>query len=171
MSIEEIIAHEERLNNIAFEAKATKEGVSKVKRERESRLTLAEKERLHSKDLEHNVSESLRTVEKRKTRITGKDQLNKDLVSMGLVGDDLKEILSQVTVTGKKKKLEAIKPAAKFVFNGTPKPLDDNGNPEVEKRIGQSINQPVPQVPNLNTDSELPTKTIFDPTKLFGKKD
>lgn len=171
MTLEQIMAWEQELELICLEAKATLQKVSQVKRERVEKLSQSERDKLITKP-DILVSDALNGVKRRADKLSKADKLRESLRSLGLSEEEIIQQMSGIKIDETKKKVnEPVKlmdDAKKFTFNGTPDPIDENGNPEKVK-VSQRDIQNESNAGNLRERVEkIVDEPPFDPSTLFG---
>lgn len=124
MTFEDLDAWIRELENTTFEAKATLQGASQAKREREANLKSSEREKLRNADGSYPTSDAINAVTKRKDRMTKRDKLEETYRSLGMSEDDIKSLLGQIKVDEVKQTTPVVGALSGQVFNGRPKPID-----------------------------------------------
>lgn len=152
MSFPELDAWIRELERITFEAKASLQGATQAKREREANLKQSERDKIRNSDSTFDSTNAINAVNKRKDRMSKVDKLEATYRSLGMDEATIKDLLSKVKVDEEKQavttKLHLIPAAEK------PKPAT------LIDKIVDSILEA----------KDKPEPKPFDATSLFPKK-
>lgn len=124
MTLTELDAWIRDLEKTTFEAKATLQGASQAKREREANLVSSERDKLRNTDGSFVTGDAINAVNKRKDRMTKKEKLEETYRNLGMSEDDIKSLLGQIKVDETRQVTPVVGALSGQVFNGTPKPID-----------------------------------------------
>lgn len=179
MTYDQLVSWEEELEKIVIEAKASLQRSSQERRERQAKMSKAERDKLITNP-DMSVTEGLIAPKLRRDRMSAADKVKADMEKMNIPQDMIDALMKGVSSSGNPS-LATVKHDPKannkgFVFNGTPTPIDEDGNPEVEK----SKLIPTEERPEINWETkkdepksepepkpESSTST-FNPDSLFG---
>lgn len=84
------------LENTVFEAKATLQGASQAKREREANLKTSEREKIRTADGQYVTSDAINSVNKRKERMSKTDKVIESYRALGMSEEDINGILKNI---------------------------------------------------------------------------
>jgi hypothetical protein len=176
MTFTELDAWLIQLEKIVFEAKATLQGASQARREREANLKSSERDKIRNADGSFDTSNAINVVTKRKDRMSKRDKLEESYRALGIPEADIQSLLSNIKVDETfQTKPSVVGPLSGQVFNGSPKPIDTCPNCEQDYEAGTKHD--CPKKKNLLdkiVDSVLNAKPIeskpFDASSLFPVK-
>lgn len=165
------------LEEIVFEAKATLQGASQAKREREANLKSDERAKVRNADGTYSSTDAINVVNKRKDRMSKRDKLEDTYRALGIGEDEIKELLGKIKIEETHQtKPEITGPLSGLTFNGSPKPIDtckDCNNDyeagtkhECPKKPKTLVDKIVDSV--LKAGENKPESKPFDPSGLFG---
>jgi hypothetical protein len=155
---EKLVEWEDTLEEMVIEAKAKMQRSSSERRERQTKMSKEERDKLVSRP---NItgSEAIIQPKVRKDRQTTADKTIAGLANLGISDEYIKQLMGAIPSSGNPTlatKTHKVNDNTKYVFNGTPDPVDDDDD-SVKSKIEEKKNEPKPQ-----------DNGSFDPSKLFG---
>lgn len=138
MSLDALDSYIDELETVVIEAKASLQAATHNKRERVASLSQSERDKLITKP-EITGSEALSVTKKRKEKLTKADRLIKDYMASGIPEAEAREMVSKIVKVDETKqqstptvRMQSSDPMKRYVFNGNPTPLNDDGSVDVK---------------------------------------
>lgn len=153
MELEQLSAHIQELEMIAFEAKTRLQAATQNKRERVAKLRLAEREKLISNP-DISGSDAITAVGKRKERLSKADKLKQTLGALGISTDDMKSIMGNI-------KIDESKIAPKVATELATKTAADIQNANLKEAISVVADKVEEKKEEANEDSPKPKLGFF----------
>lgn len=169
-----LVEWEDTLEAIIIEAKAYTQRSQHERRERKAKMSEAERSKLISRP-DMTVTEGLTGPRERKARMSNMEKLVETYKSLGMSEEEIKAAMSVIKVDPEK---ETTLPqpvldgnSNKFVFNGSPTPLDDDGKIDEKAIKDKEKRDAIKEHRDIEIPKDIPIVTEpqpFDPSKLFG---